>query len=675
MTPGSRMLPLLPTHPTGRAAVTCRYRCGDQCAHDAPNTSANEYFGDVVRSAVSRRGVLRAGAALGVVGALGVPATAAASPAAAGGRRDLGFTPVPPNTEDRVVTAPGYTADVLIRWGDPVLPGAPEFDFTNQSAAAQAKQFGYNNDFCELAPLGRDRWLMGSNHEYTSEPFLHLGYDEENPTEEQVEIAWAAHGFSVVVVRRDSGGALRATVDPHYNRRFTVDTAFELTGPAAGSSLVRTGADPKGRTVFGTFNNCSGGLTPWGTFLSGEENIHGYFANADKVTDPEAAEQLARYGFADGPSERKWERFDPRFDLARELNEANRFGYIVEIDPYDPGSTPKKHTALGRLKHEGANVRVNHDGRVVAYMGDDERFEYLYKFVSNGRIARGDGKGARRRNSRLLEDGTLYVAKFSGDSPAGQIDGSGKLPADGEFDGTGEWLPLASGDRSFVDGFTAAEVYVFTRAAADAAGATRMDRPEDVQPSPKTGRVYAALTNNTDRGASGKEGPTEVNPRVNNKDGHMLELAEAGGDAGARRFAWRLLLVCGDPAAEGTYFGGYDKSQVSPISCPDNVAFDSKGNLWIATDGNALKSNDGLFGVPVDGDRRGEVKQFLTVPIGAECCGPVIQRDRILVAVQHPGERDGFTVENPLSTWPDGPGNLARPSVVNVHRGGKPIGR
>ncbi|HEX2132041.1 MAG TPA: PhoX family phosphatase [Actinophytocola sp.] len=681
-----RLLPLLPvTNTFGRSAVTCRYRCGDACSHDVPNTSDNAYFGEVVAEVVQRRTMLKAGAVLAVAGAGAATVGAGSAAATPGrghghghdhwhGRGDLDFRPVAPNTEDRVVAPHGYDHGVVISWGDPVLPGAPRFDFANQTAAAQAMQFGYNNDFCGLVPLpGRwrhrghgDRWLMVSNHEYSTESFMFLGYDDENPTREQVEIAWAAHGLSVVVVERERRGGLEVKLDRHYNRRITATTEFAVTGPAAGSDFLRTSADPSGRRVFGTLNNCAGGVTPWGTVLSGEENYNQYFANADSITDPVTRQRNARYGIRGGASGRRWERFDKRFDLAQEPNEVNRFGWVVEIDPLEPDSTPVKHTALGRFKHEGANVTVTRDGRVVAYLGDDERFDYIYKFVSDKRMKRGHSRYAREHNKTLLDSGTLYVARFRGDSPADEIDGSGQVPSDGEFDGYGEWIPLARGDRSFVDGFTAEEVYVFTRLAADAVGATKMDRPEDVEPSPRSGRIYAALTNNSDRGKPGTEGPTETNPRPANRHGHVLEIEEFWRDNTARRFRWKLLLLCGDPNSPDTYFAGYDKSQVSPISCPDNVAFDERGNLWISTDGNALGQNDGLFAVPVEGRERGHVKQFLTVPHGAETCGPVVTDDFVLVSVQHPGELDGANADNPLSHWPDGGDSQPRPSVVAV---------
>ncbi|MFG3253885.1 PhoX family protein [Streptomyces sp. NPDC048172] len=683
-------LPLLVSHPGGRSAMTCRYRCGDACFHEVPNTSDNEYVGDVVARALSRRSVLRAGAVVGATVAAGAalgggpgatPAAAAPVAEAEGAKKHGGkpakglrFEPVEPNTTDAVTVPEGYAQGVVIRWGEPILRGAPEFDPAKQSAKAQAGQFGYNNDFLMLMPLdsghGRTehgRQLLVANHEYTNEELMFAGYDPKKPTREQVEISWAAHGLSVVAVEeKRTSGALKPVRGHHLNRRFTATTPFRVTGPAAGGELLRTKADPSGRKVLGTLNNCSGGTTPWGTVLSGEENFNQYFANAEKVTEPERAKTLKRYGFEGAASERQWEKYDERFDLTKEPNEPHRFGWVVEIDPYDPHSTPRKHTSLGRVKHEAAQARLTPDGRAVVYMGDDERFDYFYKFVSKKKMMRGHSAAARQHNMSLLDEGTLYVAKLTGDSPESEIDGTGKLPEDGEFDGKGEWIPLASGEQSFVPGMTAEEVYVFTRLAGDKVGATKMDRPEDVEPSPRNGRVYIALTNNTDRGKDGKAGPDEANPRKNNKHGQILELAEHGDDGRSTRFRWRLFLVCGDPEDPGTYFGGFPKDQVSPISCPDNVTFDPYGNLWISTDGNELGSHDGLFGVATEGKRRGQVRQFLTVPKGAETCGPLVQERRVLVAVQHPGEVDGASVEKPASTWPDGPGEYVRPSVVAV---------
>ncbi|MYU22401.1 PhoX family protein [Streptomyces sp. SID8352] len=682
------------THPGGRSAMTCRFRCGDACFHEVPNTSSNEYVGDVIAGALSRRSMMRAAAVVTVAaagaGAAGVAAAPSAQAAPVAGKgprhphpeppareaaRGLRFTPVAPNTRDAVVVPEGHRQGVVIRWGEPILRGAPAFDPDRQSARAQAGQFGYNNDYLALLPVRgeRGRQLLVANHEYTNEVLMFRGYDPGNPTREQVEIAWAAHGLSAVVVEEDRRTGRLTPVPRHVlNRRVTATTPFLLTGPAAGSDLVRTSADRSGTRVLGTLNNCSGGTTPWGTTLHGEENFNQYFANGGSATDK-------RYGIGGGATERKWERFDKRFDVSREPNEVHRFGYVVEFDPYDPDSTPRKHTLLGRFKHEAATVRMTRDGRPVVYTGDDERFDYFYKFVGGKRMRHGNGRGVREHNLSLLDEGTLYVARLTGDSPAVDIDGSGRLPRDGEFDGSGRWIPLvtatARGAVSHVEGMTAEEVCVFTRLAGDRVGATKMDRPEDIEPSPRSGKVYVALTNNSNRGKAGYAGPDEANPRNGNKHGHILELTERFGRAESLTFAWSLFLVAGDPQDPSTYFAGFPKEAVSPISCPDNVAFDDHGNLWISTDGNALGTHDGLFGVATQGPRRGELKQFLTVPTGAETCGPLVQDRRVLVAVQHPGELDGASVERPASTWPDGPGRIVRPSVVAVWRAdGRDIG-
>ncbi|MYV56358.1 PhoX family phosphatase [Streptomyces sp. SID3212] len=688
-----KFLPLISSssHPGGRSALTCKYRCGDACFHEVPNKTDNEYLGDVIAGALSRRSLVRAAgivtvaAATGTALAVGTGDTPASAAAATGGHghgdsghgntpdgaRGLRFTPVAPNLADQVTVPAGYSQHVVIRWGEPILRGAPAFDPDKQTAKAQAGQFGYNNDFLSLLPLKseRGRQVLVANHEYTDEILMFKGYNAAAPTREQVEIAWAAHGLSVVVVEEDRGsGKLTAVTRHQLNRRLTATSEFRLTGPAAGGELLRTSADRTGTKVLGTLNNCAGGTTPWGTTLHGEENFNQYFANASSTTD-------LRYGIGTGATERKWELFDKRFDVKQEPNEVHRFGWVVELDPYDPESTPRKRTALGRFKHEAAQPRLTADGRPVVYMGDDERFDYFYKFVSSKRMRKGGSRADHAYNLTLLDEGTLYVAKLTGDSPAGEFDGTGKLPADGEFDGSGVWIPLATGDVSHVPGMTAEEVYVFTRLAGDKVGATKMDRPEDVEPSPRTGRVYIALTNNTDRGKAGKAGADEANPRNANKHGQILELAENWDDPAGDGFAWRLFLVAGDPKDPATYFAGFPKEKVSPISCPDNVAFDPHGNLWISTDGNALGTHDGLFGVATQGERRGELKQFLTMPNGAETCGPIIQDRRVLVAVQHPGELDGASVEKPASAWPDGPGRIVRPSVVAVWRkDGRDIG-
>lgn len=689
---------------SSRQRITCRYRCADACFHPASNTSDNEYFRDIVRRAgaqrpgeenrdagVSRRSVLQgaavtvlavsAGSALAACSRSEAPtASSTTSVAPASPPPGMNFTAVAPNTEDAVVIPDGYQQSVVIRWGDPVLPGAPEFNVNAQTAAAQRQQFGFNNDFAALIPIPgvAGHFLMFANHEYTTEKFMFPGYQEDNPTREQFDVSVAAHGMTVVEVQRTPGSGGLTPVMGRYNRRITADSPMTLTGPGAGSALVKTTADPTGRTVAGTLNNCGGGVTPWGTVLSAEENFNGYFGTPDGAPPPPAAtaDRLKRYGVKAEVSERKWERFDPRFDLSREPREPNRFGYIIEVNPFDPAATPVKHTAMGRLKHESATIYVTNDGTIVAYSGDDERFEYMYKFVSSKKMQPGNDPAALAKNMTLLDEGTLYVAKLNGNALAGEIDGSGTLPSSGSFSGTGIWIPLLrSGPdgkgESLVAGMTPEEVAVFTRFAGDKVGATKMDRPEDFETNPKNGKAYVALTNNSKRGVPGELAVDEANPRSENKNGQILEITD---DHAGTSFTWDLLLVCGDPAAADTYYGGFDKSKVSPISCPDNLAFDSHGNLWIATDGNALKSNDGLFAVALEGPNRGETRQFLTVPIGAETCGPVITDDLITVSVQHPGEGDEHSLDDPLSHWPDGGISPARPAVVAVWKSDGPIG-
>jgi uncharacterized protein len=690
-----RTFSLLPMqgHTKGkRSPVTCALKCDNACSGEVCNSSSNGYFRDIASATMSRRAALGFGAAGALAVVFGSAVTSAEPAAAAGGpglaaaakngfdKSKLKFTAIAPvdAAVDAFTVPAGFTWQPVIRWGDPLFKDAPAFDLDKQTAAAQARQFGYNNDYTDILPIegSKDRRaVLFANHEYTNESIMFpAGFDAA----EARAIGRAAHGLTVVELERKNKNKPWDYVQgAKLNRRFLADTTYELTGPAAGTDFVKTTADPAGRWIKGTLGNCAGGTTPWGTILSGEENFNGYFVS------PGTSAGDKRYGLSSNSTARKWELDDPRFDTrnAGYENETNRFGWIVEVDPFDPDSTPRKHSAMGRFKHEGANVIVAKSGHVVAYMGDDERFDYLYKFVSKGKYQAGDSKAARRNNMNLLAEGDLFVAKFAGDSPAAEIDGSGKLPADGAFDGSGEWLPLVLDGKSAVAGMSVAEVLVYTRLAADKVGPTKMDRCEDVQPSLHTGKVYVVCTNNSDRGKSGKEGATEVNPRTLNRDGHIVEITETG-DQSSTKFNWTLLMVCGDPAKNtSTYFAGFPRDKVSPISCPDNVAFDSVGNLWISTDGapSSIGYSDGLFKVTLDGAERGKVEQFLAVPREAETCGPIIHDEErtVFVAVQHPGEDGSFADQH--SYFPDyvkagktpkrGQARAPRPSVVQVFRG------
>ena len=686
--PKKRLLPMLGHTRGKRSAVTCALKCDNACSKAVCNTSSNSYFRDIVSAEFSRRSALGVGAA-GVLGAAAV-ALGGAAPAVAGpgngngpgggkgkgpGKR-LGFTAIAPvdAAADSFDVPEGYDWKPLLRWGDPLFADSPEFDFAGQTASAQARQFGYNNDYLEILrqPNGK-KGLLVCNHEYVN-PEIMFPAAPASAAEEagRRAIFRNAVGMSVVELERSSRGKPWTYVrGARLNRRITLDTVFELTGPAAGSRLLKTDADPQGRYVRGTLGNCAGGSTPWGTVLSGEENFNGFFRTDGTSTGDR------RYGLGSKATSMGWENEDPRFDARTPgtRNEPNRFGYIVEVDPEDPGSRPRKHTSLGRFKHEGANVIIARNGKAVAYSGDDERFDYLYKFVSKNKYRKND----KRHNMTLLTEGDLYVAQFAGDSPAGEIDGSGKLPSDGHFDGRGTWLPLVVRGKSAVAGMSVEEVLVYTRLAADRAGATKMDRCEDVEPNPATGRVYVACTNNSNRGGGGMAPADEVNPRRENRDGHIVEMIEDRDDATATGFRWNLLMLCGDPAqGDATYFSGYPQDRVSPISCPDNLAFDSAGNLWISTDGapSGIGYNDGLFKVALTGRERGKVEQFLSVPRDGETCGPVIhdEESMVFVAVQHPGEDGSYGAHTSYfpDYVPDGgtpaPGNVRapRPSVVQV---------
>lgn len=680
------LLPMLGHTKGKRSPVTCALKCDNACSGEVCNTSSNSYFRDIASATMSRRTALGFGAAGALAVAFGSALTSPESAVAGGpglspaakngyGASKLQFTAIAPvdAAVDAFTVPEGFTWQPVIRWGDPIFNDAPDFDVDNQSAAAQARQFGYNNDYTDILELpgskGR-RAVLFANHEYTNETIM---FPASMPAADVRKVGAAAHGLSVVELERQNKNAPWSYVKgAGLNRRYLNDTAYELTGPVAGSPLVQTKADPSGRTIKGTLGNCSGGTTPWGTILSGEENFNGYFVA------PGTSAEDKRYGLTNKPTARQWELDDPRFDTRNpeSANEANRFGWIVEVDPFDPTSTPKKHSSLGRFKHEGANVIVAESGHVVAYSGDDERFDYLYKFVSKEKYREGD----RKHNMTLLSAGDLYVAKFTGNSPAAEITGTGAVPADGGFDGTGEWLPLVVGGKSAVPGMSVEQVLVYTRLAADKVGPTKMDRCEDVQPSLHTGKVYVACTNNSDRGKIGKEGATEVNPRNENRDGHIVEITETG-DQTSTKFTWNLLMVCGDPSTgDVTYFSGFPADKVSPISCPDNLAFDSVGNLWISTDGapSGIGKADGLFKVTLDGAERGRVEQFLAVPRDGETCGPIIhdQERTVFVSVQHPGEDGTFDAQ--LSFFPDyvpagttpapGQARAPRPSVVQVFR-------
>lgn len=615
-----------------------------------------ESFYEVVDSRLNRRDLLKAGFAGLVSSALfgGSSSQAAAAGSVQKQSRHSGLTfkPIASSTEDVIRVPSDYRAETVIAWGDPLKASAPRHKDGDVSAKNQSQQFGYNCDFVGYHPLpfgskNSAHGLLSVNHEYVNPELMLAGWDKKKATKDQVEFMKAAVGMAVVEVKQDENGAWEPVQDSPFNARYTAETIFEITGPARGHEWMRTSHSPDGTKARGTLSNCSAGRTPWGTVLSGEENFQDNFANGASITDPEAKKAAARYGYHEGESEYGWEQGDPRFDIAQEPNEPNHFGWVIEIDPYDPGWTPKKRTALGRFRHEAATTFVTHKGKVVMYSGCDSRFEYVFKFVSSKPFNRKN----RLANRDLMDEGVLYAARYNAD-------------------GTGDWLPLVQGHGPLTpeNGFRSqGDVVIKARIAADLLGATKMDRPEDIEVNPVNKKVYVVCTNNVDRAKDGKPSTDTSNPRKENRHGHIIEMIEAGNDHASETFRWELFLVCGDPNDSSTYFAGFDKSQVAAISCPDNIVFDLQGNLWIATDGQpkTLAIHDGLYAVAVEGPERGKVKQFMSSVKGAEVCGPEFTPDNktLFLAIQHPAE--GSTFEKPSTSWPNHSG-VARPAVVAI---------
>ena len=639
--------------------------------NDGPgrNPTDNRTMGEIISARFSRRGFLQGSLAVSAIAATVSPiALITADNARAGSGSAFDFDEIEAGVDENHHVAPGYDADVLLRWGDPLFADSPAFDPANQTPEAQEKQFGYNNDYVGFIPIdgSSEHGLLVVNHEYTNEHLMFPGIvtirdgkAEVAPADaRRVAIEMAAHGGTVVEIRK-VGGKWQVVRDGALNRRITAKTEMQVTGPAAGSDRLKTSADPTGTKVIGTINNCAGGVTPWGTYIMAEENFHGYFQGELPEGHPEAA-NYERYGVPEGAYE--WGNFEPRFDLSKEPNEPNRFGWIVEVDVMDPNSVPKKRTALGRFKHEGAESIVAANGKVVFYLGDDERFDYVYKFVTAGTWNPDD----RAANLDLLDAGTLYVAKFSDD-------------------GTFEWLPLVHGEGPLTaeNGFDSqADVLIEARRASDLLEATPMDRPEDIQPNGSTGKVYVMLTNNARRDVEQVDG---VNPRAKNAFGHIVELMEDGGDFTAMKGRWEVLLKCGDPsvAEVGASFSTATTAN-GWFGMPDNCAIDAAGRLWVATDGNGPKATgrtDGLWAVDTEGEARATSKLFYRVPVGAELCGPLFTPDNAtaFVAVQHPGDegenwapfgRPSY-YEDPSTRWPDfDPQMPVRPAVVAITRQG-----
>jgi secreted PhoX family phosphatase len=641
------------------------------------NTSKNQEFGEVVAERLTRRDFLKgaavAAAALSVTG--GVTSLVSAVPAAVSSHRRplLGFVGIPTSTADEVVVPQGYTAEVLISWGDPVSSG-PEFEpDASNSAADQTRQWGMHNDGIVYFPIrGSEHGLIVQNNEYTDDVLL-FPDGTANWNSEKTAKSQNAHGVSIIEVkkgrtRRDEDGdhhrggrrcrrsrQWQVVRPSRYARRITGQTPIKIGGPAAGDDLLKTSADPTGKLALGTINNCAMGFTPWGTYLACEENFNGYFRTA---TAPAAGSIEARYGISVAGAGYLWHTTDKRFRVQElpgfegqgfEPNEPNRFGWVVEIDPFNPHSTPIKRTSLGRFKHEGAWVQETRDGKVVVYSGDDEQFEYIYRFVSRRkwRVARAMGRSP-------LDEGTLYVGRF-------------------HSSGLGEWLPLTP-DNPALAGWSLNDILINTRGAADAVGATKMDRPEWIDTFPRELTAIATLTNNTRRGTGTNPPVDAANPRTPNTYGHVIRWKYEH-DFDEPNFYWDIFALGGDPTvpAHGSTIIG-DK-----YGSPDGIYVAPSGRLWIQTDVSGSTIDAGAYAgfgnnqmLCADPNTK-ETRRFLVGPKVCEITGVFTTPDEktMFVGIQHPGEAPSG-VNDPLnpkrySSWPDGEeGERPRSSLIVI---------
>jgi secreted PhoX family phosphatase len=610
-----------------------------------------------------RRTVLQwaGGGALATLFAPSAGAFAAAA-AATSGPAKLGFRAPPAQAIDALATPEGYRAQVLAPWGEPVgIAGQmPAFRFdASNPANEQAVQMGMHHDGLQYFPLdGSHRGLLVMNHEYLDDGLLHSD-GTQTWSAAKVAKAQAAMGLSVIEVERDAQGSWKHVQPSRYARRVTANTPMLIGGPAAGHALMKTAADPAGSQVLGTLANCGCGKTPWGTYLSGEENFQGYFRTGEQRNQTHKRWNMRSRDWA------RWAEHDERFDAQRHPNEPNRFGWIVELDPMDPASVPVKRTALGRGVHEGAWVTLSRDGRAVVYSEEDDRFEHITKFVSKERMRpAGSGLSLAQANRHLLDEGTLYVARF-------------------DAGGRGRWLPMVAGqgpltpERGFAD---QGEVCIKAREAGDALGATKMDRPEWIAIDEASRWVYCALTNNHERGRSGFPASDAANPRAGNSMGHIIRWREDG-DFDGLGFEWEIFALAGDPANERDEAKGNVKGD--PFGSPDSLAFGPNGLLWVGSDISQRLLNTGeqqrlgnnaLYACD---PASGEVRRFLVGPMNAEVCGAAFTPDgqTLFVNIQHPGEapgdRNDAAQPRRFSNWPDQRADgRPRSATVAVHRVG-----
>ena len=592
--------------------------------------STAEPMAQIIDKRVSRRSLLGSGGVLAAAAFLAGGPGSMLRPGSAGAVQLtgkamsplLGFEPIPLGFGDEIVVPHGYTATAAFPWGDPIVPGGPAFRGLANSAAEQAEQFGMGHDGMYFFPIddseaGNRRGVLAMNHEYTLDAFFHEGGTDEWTAEKTLK-SQNGHGLTVVEIELVDGSWV--TVDSRYARRYTGNSPMTVSGPAAGHPLLQTGADPAGMNPLGTLNNCGNGYTPWGTYLTCEENFNGYFGSGlGAGFEPDETQQ--RYGITAEGFGYQWHTTDPRFDVSDEryTNEPNRFGWVVEVDPMDPDAVPVKRTGLGRIKHEGAAVTTAGDGRVACYMGDDERYDYVYKYLSYN--AWSDELSWGRSP---FDHGVLHVAKF--------LD-----------DGSGFWMPLVHGHGPLTaaNGFAdQAEVLIKARLAADMLGATPMDRPEWTTIG-NQGEVFFTCTNNTQRTDDEIDA---ANPRAENSWGHIIRLKNDH-DHLSVHFYWDLFVLAGP----GDGVDGSTVPSESAFGSPDGLWSDPSGRLWIETDGAQPEdANDQLL---CSDPTTGEIKRFLTGVKGCEITGITMTPDQrtMFINVQHPGNGDPEA-----SSWPSG---------------------
>ncbi|EFO9213412.1 PhoX family phosphatase [Campylobacter lari] len=530
----------------------------------------------------------------------------------------LNFKEIPASTEDKVIVPDGYKADILISWGDPLFSKASIYDEEkniDKKAVENAKlTFGDNNDGMSFFPLSKDRAILAINNEYIN-PEIMFKHQGKNLSLDDILYEQANLGVSIFEIKKEKD-QWSVVLDSKYNRRIDANTKMSVSGPAKQQVLQNE------NFIYGTLNNCANGKTPWGTYLTCEENINDFFGSLDEKI--KFSKEQLRFGFK-AQSQYGWEKFDERFDLSKNPNEANKFGWVVEIDPFDPNSIPIKRTTLGRFKHENAELIVEDDGTVVIYMGDDEANEFIYKFISKHKYKKG------LDTSKILDEGTLYVAQFNG-----------KI---GNFRGSGKWIELEYGKNNLnkENGFNSqADVLINARIAGTIVNATPMDRCEWITSHKESGskEVFATLTNNKKN-----NNPNPANPRTKNIYGQIIKWEHKNSHKDDE-FTWEIFALAGNPDNQTSLNKGSNNiTSNNKFNSPDGLSFDRDGRLWIQTDGNYSNQEEfegmGNNCMLAANPKTGEIKRFLTGPIACEITGITFSQDykTMFVGIQHPGEK------------------------------------